>query len=111
MVETNKIDLAPWGYAPGDNLFNCMDCIRRCYAAAETIHGGHRHSTRCVRHAMEAREHDIRINEGHLVPEPNTDQAVYALLKDKGHDMIRTCFIGSILLAACLIAVVFNITP
>lgn len=57
VVDTQKIDLAPWGYAPGRTLYYCCDCNN------EGPEQGHRHATRCATHALEARMRDIRMLE------------------------------------------------
>ena len=55
--EADKIDLAPWGYAPGTGFYYCTDC-------QDGPDQGHRHNTRCAKHALEARLNDIRALDG-----------------------------------------------
>jgi hypothetical protein len=57
-MSVSKIDLAPWGFAPGDTFVFCVDCPDGIAFQA------HRHSIRCVGHALNARLADIRAAEG-----------------------------------------------
>lgn len=62
-IEPSKIDLAPWGYAPGWSLFYCEDC---CSAHPEQ---GHKDSTKCIRHALAARAMVIPVDVIPIIPE------------------------------------------
>jgi hypothetical protein len=62
-MSVSKIDLAPWGFAPGDTYIFCVDCPD----GAPTL--GHRFSIRCVEHALKARLDDIRASEGQQIEE------------------------------------------
>lgn len=58
-MSVSKIDLAPWGFAPGDTFVFCVDCPDGVAFQA------HRHSIRCTGHALNARLADIRAAEGY----------------------------------------------
>lgn len=100
----DKIDLAPWGYAPGNHPVSCNDCIKH---GSDGLHFLHRHATRCVEHALEARHRDIRASEGHLVADPDQQLADEALglIKATTDRFIRQAFIGSIIIAPVLIGI------
>lgn len=108
---TQKIDLAPWGYAPGDYFFTCFDCTKA--HPLDDLHIGHKHSTRCAKHALEARQSDIRAAEGMWVPNPDQtlQDEVYGLIKPYSDKMMRILFIGSILLAGGLVGTVIFAYP
>lgn len=103
----DKIDLAPWGNAPGNYFFTCLDCEK--IEPLDSLHFGHRHSTRCTRHALEARLRDIRAHEGQLVADPDQQLADEALglIKATSDRWVRQGLIGSILLAPLLIGLLF----
>jgi hypothetical protein len=108
-AEANKLDLAPWGYAPGDRLVTCSDCTRR--NPLDDLHFLHAHATRCVTHALEARQRDIRAQEGILVVDPDQEpqNASYTLLRVARDRFIRRAFIASLILAPVMIAAIFLI--
>jgi hypothetical protein len=105
----DKIDLAPWGYAPGDQLVTCSDCHK--IDPLDSLHFLHRHATRCASHALEARHRDIRASEGHLVPDPDQQLADEALglIKAVSDRFIRQAFIASLILAPVFIGIVLLI--
>lgn len=100
---SDKIDLAPWGYAPGTSIVSCADCARLKPDPEEAVFIGHRYSHRCAEHALTARQSCIRIHEGELVPESNPplDQVI----KDR---WIRRA-IGQLILAPLLVAAILLI--
>lgn len=61
MTAALAIDLAPWGYAPGNTFIYCTDCTNQ-FGQHPVL--AHRHSTRCTEHALKARLDDIRAAEG-----------------------------------------------
>lgn len=65
-MSVSKIDLAPWGYADGDTFVFCVDCPDGVAFQA------HRHSIRCVGHALNARLADMRAAEGRVDPLEDT---------------------------------------
>lgn len=46
-----------------------MDCISQGRCINDSLHHGHRHSTRCPPHAIDAHIRDIRANEAQIYPE------------------------------------------
>jgi hypothetical protein len=60
--KNNKLDLAPWGYAPGMSLFYCTDC------GSPDPEQGHAHSTRCIRHALAQRALIIPVDVVLIIP-------------------------------------------
>lgn len=101
----DKIDLAPWGYAPGDQLVTCTDCAKS--EPLDSLHFLHRHAFRCAKHALEARRSDIQARQACLgsfparvitypAPEP---------VKPVDH-WLRRAFIGAILLGSVTVGLV-----
>jgi hypothetical protein len=84
-----QIDLAPWGYAPGMTLFYCCDCH------SDGPEQGHRHSTRCSTHALEARMRDIRMYEASPIDHDTVD--VQLLKPCRSNFWIRLMFIGGVI--------------
>ena len=103
----DKIDLAPWGYAPGSHPVSCSDCIKECSDPADSLHFLHRHATRCVHHALAARQTDIRIYE---MDDPLVDpeEIVAEMIVEAFDDSCaRVLFIGGIFAAIVGIASLF----
>jgi hypothetical protein len=75
----DKIDLAPWGYAPGDHPISCNDCIKEC--SDDSLHFLHRHATRCAKHALATRQQEIRVYEGELVPQDPEDNIAETVIQ------------------------------
>lgn len=92
----DKIDLAPWGHAPGNYHYHCGDCST---AGRDPLHFGHKHANRCAEHALAARQNAIRLHEGNLVTEiEEQGQAeLYGLLEAFGERFKQIAIIGSIL--------------
>lgn len=103
-----KVDLAPWGYAPGSSIVTCTDCAR-IHDQEHAMYVGHKHGYRCAQHALEARQSAIRAQEGHLVPDPDEQlrQEIYQLIRVSRDRGIRQAFIASLVLAPILIAIMF----
>jgi hypothetical protein len=103
----DKIDLAPWGYAPGDTMITCSDCTKEC--SLDDLHFLHRHATKCARHALEARQKAIRMHEGLPadVDDLDTQLALGGLERASKDEFIRRAFVGSIILAAAIVSLVF----
>lgn len=96
----DKIDLAPWGYAPGDHLVTCIDCNE--VDPLDALHVMHRHSTRCATHALKGRQASLRLADAHYQPDPDQSLAdeVYGLIRPYSDRMVRILFIGAILTGA-----------
>jgi len=99
-----KIDLAPWGYAPGDQLVACTDCQR--IDSHDCMHFLHRHATRCATHALNARQREIHALEGELVPDPDQElaDAISAGIRAYSDRFVRIAFIASLMVASCVVA-------
>lgn len=110
-VEASKIDLAPWGFAPGDYIFTCRDCTQEY--PLDDLHFGHRHATRCAKHALGARLSYIRTLEGVLTADSDQELAdeALALIKTVSDRWIRRAFIGSLILAPIMIGFVIWFHP
>jgi hypothetical protein len=110
--DANKIDLAPWGYAPGSSIITCTDC-QRTGAEDRAMFIGHKHGYRCAQHALEARQSVIRAQEGHLVPDPDQEiaDAALGLIKATSDRWIRQAFVGSLLLAPAFISGIIIFMP
>ena len=106
----NKIDLAPWGYAPGSSIITCADC-QRTKSADDCLHIGHKHGYRCATHALEARQSAIRVAEGHLLPDPDQElaDAALGLTKAASDQWIQWAFVVSIILAPAIVIMIFLI--
>jgi hypothetical protein len=87
--EADKIDLAPWGYAPGMTLFYCSDC------RGDDPSQGHRYATRCVTHALEARMKDIRA----LEPAEALQEDDYIPPPCYASKLLRIMFFGAVISA------------
>lgn len=98
----DKIDLTPWGNAPGAYFFHCGDCTK--IDPRDDLHFGDQHNTRCIRHALEARQNEIRIFEGNLDPIESVE-VMARVPRDRG---IQQAFIVSLILApVSVIALLF----
>jgi hypothetical protein len=64
MMSKDQEDLAPWGYAPGSSFFHCIDCMNERSCIDDALHKGHKHSNRCIPHALVARLQELRTLEG-----------------------------------------------
>ena len=100
----DKIDLAPWGYAPGDHPISCNDCVKEC--SGDSLHFLHRHATRCVRHALAARQVEIRTYEVDPVADP--EEIVAEIIVQAFDDScVQILFMGAIFVAIAGIASLF----
>ena len=107
MGDNPKIDLAPWGYAPGNRLITCTDCERE--DPLDSLHFLHTHATRCARHALKAQQQEYLARHGAVlldVPDPEYQEAINALESIAQDNFIRRAFIVSIILVPTLVGAV-----
>jgi hypothetical protein len=104
----DKIDLAPWGYAPGISIATCADCSRVKPDPEDAVFIGHKYAHRCAEHALIARQSVIRAYEGELVPDPDqqiADEAL-AMIRAASDRGIRQAFIISLVLSPIFVGLV-----
>jgi hypothetical protein len=95
----DKIDLAPWGSAPGHYLFTCIDCSQD--DPRDALHVGAKRASRCIRHALEVRQREIRtLQDDHREPEELVAEAILQVYDDTN---CRALFIGAIIIAAAIV--------
>lgn len=93
------IDLTPWGYAPGTSNFYCDVCSAEPYPTGNWPHSGHKHSTRCMHHALEARLQHIRSSESSF---DNELEAHLQELADDKHSFSAAVSISTLILAVAI---------